>query len=61
MSKKFSSEQKQNINRAITVLVLGLIIALFLTFNSPEKFSAGILYSVLGVATILAYLGWDKF
>jgi len=60
--KQFSkSEHKKNINRAIIVLILGLIIALFLTFNSPERFSAGILYSVLGSLTIFSYLIWDKF
>lgn len=54
-------EQKKNISRAITVLILGIIIALFLVFNSPERFNAGILYSILGGATILAYFIWDKF
>ena len=56
-----SSEQKQNVGRAIVVLVLGLIVALFLTFNSSEGFNAGVLYSLMGVLTILAYLIWDKF
>lgn len=56
-----SKEEKQNINRAITILVLGIIISLFLVFNSPERFSAGILYSIMGGATIFAYLIWDKF
>lgn len=51
----------KDLKRAVTVLVLGLIIALFLTFNSPESFSAGILYSVLGAFSILAYFIWDKF
>lgn len=54
-------EHKKDITRAITILILGMIIALFLTFNSPERFSAGVLYSILGGASILAYLIWDKF
>lgn len=56
-----TKEEKKNINRAIVVLVLGLIIALFLVFNSRESFDAGILYSIMGVATIGAYFIWDKF
>jgi len=54
-------EEKHNINRAIVILVLGLIIALFLVFNSPERFNAGILYSIMGIATIGAYMIWDRF
>ena len=53
--------EKKNHNRAITVLVLGIIITLFLIFNSPEGFSAGILYAILGIASIFSYFIWDKF
>lgn len=56
-----SKKEKKDINRAITVLVLGLIISLFLIFNSQERFGAGILYSLLGIGTIFGYLIWDKF
>lgn len=59
--KNITSEQKKNISRAIVVLVLGMIIAMFLTFNSTERFSAGILYMILGAASVLSYLVWDKF
>ncbi len=54
-------EQKKNVGRAITVLVIGIIIALFLTFNSPEGFESGFLYSIMGVISILGYFIWDKF
>ncbi len=54
-------EEKKDINRAIFVTIFALIISLFLIFNSPEKFNAGTLYSIMGVMIILAYLSWNKF
>lgn len=57
-----TKEQKENIRRAIVILVLGIIVALFLTFNAgPEGFGAGVLYTIMGSVTILGYLVWDRF
>ena len=56
-----SKVEKKNNGRAITVLVIGLLIASFLMFNAGQSFGAAILYIVLGVLTIFGYLVWDKF
>lgn len=55
------TEQKRNVSRAITILVLGIMISLFLIFNSPDGFSAGYLYTTMGIITIGGYLVWDRF
>jgi len=51
----------QDIRRGIILLVIGMIIALFIMFNSTDYFNSGGLYAILGAITISAYLIWDKF
>lgn len=52
---------KKDILRAIYTLGTGILIALWILFNNPEKFKVGILYIILGVITFLAFIYQDKF
>lgn len=51
----------QDVRRGFILLILGMIISLFIMFNSTDYFNSGGLYLILGVVTIGGYLTWDKF
>ena len=46
--------------RGIYLLLIGMIIALFIAFNSTDYLMAGGLYAILGAVTIGGYLIWSK-
>lgn len=58
---KSKKEYKKDIKRAITVLIIGMIIAVYLIVNADDSFQAGVVYSILGAVSIGGYLIWDKF
>jgi len=51
----------EDYRRAIIVLVLGIFVALFIMFNAGAFITASVLYTIMGVLSILGYLIWDKF
>lgn len=54
------NEQRKSYNRAMIVLVAGLIIALWTMINANEFITASIIYIVIGLVCIFFYNFWGK-
>lgn len=50
----------KDIKRGINLMILGIIISLFIIFNSPTYLNAGLLYIGMGIITIGGFILWDK-
>ncbi|MEK6880363.1 MAG: hypothetical protein AABY22_12175 [Nanoarchaeota archaeon] len=50
----------QDMKRGIYLLIIGIVVASFIIFNSPDFFSSGILYIIMGTLTIGGYLIFPK-
>lgn len=50
-------------NRALVIIVLGMIAVLWVLANNPELFRSSIFYIVAGSFSILAYFkaNWERF
>ena len=46
--------------RGIYLLLIGMIVSLFIMFNSTNYLQAGGLYAILGAVTIMGYLIWNR-
>ena len=55
------SEQKKNYNRAVVVLVLGLMVALWVMVNAGTYLNASLIYIVIGLVCIFFYWAFPKF
>ena len=49
-----------DIKRGIYLLILGMVITAFIIVNSPDFFSSGIIYAIIGILSIAGYMIWEK-
>ena len=59
--ERLTETQRKNHNRAITILVLGMIITSWVLINSREFLLPAFLYIALGIISIYLYFVWNRF
>ena len=55
------TESQKNHNRAVTVLIFGMIITSWVLINANEFLLPAFLYIVLGGISVFLYFVWNKF
>ena len=55
------SESQKNHNRAVTVLIFGMIVASFVSLNANLFLLSSALYIGLSLLSIILYFIWNKF
>lgn len=55
-----TSQERKNYNRAMIILVIGIILALWTMINANTYITASIMYIVIGIVCLFFYNFWDK-
>jgi hypothetical protein len=58
---RLTEEQRKNHNRAITIIILGMILAAFVSLNANRFLLSSALYLGLLALSIFLFFVWNKF
>ena len=56
-----TKEKKQNHNRAVTIGILAMVVAAFVSLNANKFLLSSALYIGLTIISIFLYFAWNKF